>query len=255
MQNVRLERPDLEFDLYCEWGRHAVERYSGLFEVTVIVDVLSFSTCVDISVSLGAAVFPWPQTKLGADALAERIGGRAVGLRGTESLSLSPASMTTLKRGERAVLPSPNGAALTLLSRSPTTIAACLRNAKAVADWISRRGARVLIVPSGEAWPDGRLRPALEDWLGAGAIVSGLADRVICPEAGAAATAFRAASVDMRGSLLRCYSGRELVMRGYSADVDLAAELNVSCEVPILDQLSAPGFEAAPYYRSYAGSG
>ncbi|MDP7133332.1 MAG: hypothetical protein QF437_22750, partial [Planctomycetota bacterium] len=41
-----------------------------------------------------------------------------------------------------------------------------------MADYAQRQGRKIGVVPAGERWPDYSLRPALEDILGAGAILS-----------------------------------------------------------------------------------
>jgi 2-phosphosulfolactate phosphatase len=95
-------------------------------------------------------------------------------------------------------------------------------------------GATVGVVAAGERWPDGSLRPAIEDLLGAGAIVSELSANHRSPEAHVAAAAFVGASANLQRHLRECISGRELIGLGYPDDVELAAELNVSTTAPTL---------------------
>ena len=130
----------------------------------------------------------------------------------------------------RVVLPSPNGATLSLAGVPCPVLAGCLRNATAVARAV---GPRVSVIPAGEQWPNGSLRPCLEDWLGAGAIVDVLAGE-LSSEAETARETFRWARKDLRRLLDGCTSGRELADRGYSEDVRVAAALNVSSAVPAL---------------------
>jgi 2-phosphosulfolactate phosphatase len=133
----------------------------------------------------------------------------------------------------RLVLPSPNGATLSLEAGPGPVFAGCLRNASAVARAAGAAGKRVLVLPAGERWPDGSLRPCLEDWLGAGAILDALSGPC-SPEAETARAAFRALRADLPRVLHDCTSGQELVEAGYAQDVDLAAALNVSDTVPVL---------------------
>jgi 2-phosphosulfolactate phosphatase len=89
------------------------------------------------------------------------------------------------------------------------------------------------VVPAGERWPDGGLRPAIEDLLGAGAIIHALA--LPCsPEAQLARDAWRAAGTDLPRLIRASVSGRELVDGGFPRDVDLALERGVSSSAPRL---------------------
>jgi len=87
------------------------------------------------------------------------------------------------------------------------------------------------LVPAGERWLDGTMRVAVEDALGAGAIAAALDDR--SPETDAAVDLFTATRArGLHAVLGGLASGRELIADGFAADVDLAAELNVSRAAP-----------------------
>src|SRR6185295_16412121 len=47
------------YALRCEWGAHGVAQLSPVSDVLIIVDVLSFSTAVDIALANGAIIFPY----------------------------------------------------------------------------------------------------------------------------------------------------------------------------------------------------
>jgi 2-phosphosulfolactate phosphatase len=108
-----------------------------------------------------------------------------------------------------------------------------LRNYRAVARAARQYGERIAIIPAGERWPDGSLRPALEDWIGAGAIISELLGS-LSPEAQAALATFQQVEPDIELQLKQCGSGRELIARGLEANVDLASARNISECVPLL---------------------
>lgn len=203
--------------------------------MVVIVDVLSFSTCVEIAVSRGATVYPYRWKDETALDYAKSVQAELAGFkRQRNRLSLSPSSLLHLASGHQLVLPSPNGATLSLETGSAITIAACLRNAQAVADYVQSLQIDVAVIPAGEQWPDGSLRPAVEDWLGAGAVLSYLTG-AFSPEAEAAVAAFQSCP-DLQQTLRQSGSGQELIERGFPADVELASQLNVSSCVPVLRQ-------------------
>lgn len=220
------------FEVRMEWGERGLEHVGAGCGAVVIVDVLSFTTCVDVAVSRGAAVLPYPYKRDAATAAFARSHSALLAVPRKEAgYSLSSASLMTIPAGTRLVLPSPNGSALTVKACAPLILAGCLRNAEAVAEFIGGRGP-VAVIPCGERWPDGTLRPALEDLVGAGAVIAHLPGRP-SPEARAAVAAYRSAEADLAGFLADCSSARELAELGYKDDLPLAAALNVSRAVPL----------------------
>lgn len=222
------------FDLRCEWGIEGVLRLGPSSDALVVVDVLSFSTTVDVAVARGAAILPCEWNDDRACQIAEATGTVLASRRSKGGrYTLAPASMETIPRGLAVVLPSPNGSTLAYASTAVVTAAGCLRNCGAVAEWARDRGARISVIPAGERWPDGRLRPAIEDLIGAGAILAGLPGRR-SPEAETAVSAFERFRHELPAVLAECGSGRELIGRGYPRDIELASEYAVSRAVPVL---------------------
>jgi 2-phosphosulfolactate phosphatase len=221
-----------------EWGMTGVEALRDRVAVLVIVDVLSFSTAVDVAVSRGAAVLPFPHGDDAAARLAaERAGAVLARPRRVAGgpFSLSPVSLLEIPAGTRLMLPSPNGSRLSLAGGGTPVLAGCLRNTAAVARAALdlAGGGAIGVVPAGERWPDGSLRPAIEDLLGAGAVIDALA--LPCStEAQVARDAWRSASGDISRLIRTSVSGRELVDGGFPRDVDLALERGVSSSAPRL---------------------
>ncbi|OWJ57420.1 2-phosphosulfolactate phosphatase [Inquilinus limosus] len=221
-----------------EWGMAGIEALRDRVAALVVVDVLSFCTAVDVAVSRSAQILPFPYGDPAAAKLAaERAGAllarprRAAG----GQLSLSPASLLGIPAGTRLMLPSPNGSRLSLAGGGTPVLAGCLRNAAAVA-----RAARGLagdgaigVIPAGERWPDGGLRPAIEDLIGAGAVIDAL-DLPCSPEAQVMRDACRTAGADIPQLIRESVSGRELTEGGFPRDVALALEREVSATAPLL---------------------
>ncbi|MBT2448879.1 2-phosphosulfolactate phosphatase [Streptomyces sp. ISL-43] len=228
-----------------DWGPVGAQRLATDVACLVVVDVLSFTTSVTVAVEGGARVFPHPWRDESAARFADEVGARlAVGRRAATSAapwSLSPAALRDAPFVPRLVLPSPNGSSIAAAAGGSTVVAACLRNATAVADWLARHGYGTLdrpvaVIASGERWPDGGLRPALEDLLGAGAVLAALRKRrrgPLSPEASAAADCFEA-TPDVAAAVTGSASGRELTEGGFARDVAIATEPD-SCDiVPVL---------------------
>ncbi|MDQ2756688.1 MAG: 2-phosphosulfolactate phosphatase, partial [Actinomycetota bacterium] len=104
----------------------------------------------------------------------------------------------------------------------------------------------VTVVAAGERWPDGSLRPALEDLLGAGAVIAALraesSQVSLSPEADAARILY-AATPSPTDTVRSCASALELVRAGFEADVDVATEIDAGTAVPVL---MGGAFRAAP---------
>lgn len=227
-----------------EWGAYAAAQLATNSAGMVIVDVLSFTTCVAVAVDRGTRVFPYPWRDSSAQAFAaEKRAALAVGRRSTgpnAPWSLSPAALRRAPFTPRLVLPSPNGSAIAAACRAPLVIAGCLRNAAAIGRWLAGEGfgspdQPVTVIAAGERWPDGSLRPALEDFLGAGAIITALSEHSpgeLSPEAAAASVCF-ATTPDIARAVTGCASGRELTQAGFTEDVAVAAALDTSETVPV----------------------
>ncbi|MFD9411610.1 2-phosphosulfolactate phosphatase [Streptomyces sp. NPDC059989] len=228
-----------------EWGPAGARELAAGGGCLVVVDVLSFTTAVSVAVEAGTRVFPYGWRDETAVAFARsKSAALAVGRSAASPASpwsLSPAALRRAPYAPRLVLPSPNGSAISAAAGDATVVAACLRNAKAVGQWLAGHGygtaeRPVLVVAAGERWPDGGLRPALEDLLGAGAVIAALASQGVgslSPEAAAARGCFTQ-TADVAGAVAGCSSGIELARGGFADDVAVAAELDASAVVPVL---------------------
>lgn len=221
------------YGLRFQWGPLAAATLAE--GVCVVVDVLRFTTAVEAAVTRGVAVYPYRWRDATAAAFAASVQAFLADRRDPAGLSLSPSSLAGLASGTSVVLPSPNGSACAVVASQAgaQVVAGCLRNAAAVGAWADRADGPVTVVACGEKWPDGSLRPALEDLLGAGAILAAMTGNP-APEARAARAAFRDAADDLPEVLSQCASGRELTGKGRQADIAYAAQLNVSTTVPVL---------------------
>ena len=165
------------YQVRLDWGVDGLARLAPA-DVVVVVDVLRFSSTLPDIVASGAVV-----------AL------------------------------DDAVEWSSNGAAVVSAAKDAVVLVGGIRNASAVAQAIvtiqERRQARtsVAVIAAGEVASGGGLRFAVEDQLGAGAIVAALTDRGVdhtAPDAAVAAEGFRALRRALRHLLTASGSGREL---------------------------------------------
>ena len=225
-----------KFDVRFEWGVEGALQLSPFVDVTIVVDVLSFSTCVDIATSRGALVYPYLYKDNRAIDFAKNLNAKLANTeRFKTDLCLSPSSMNFLNLNDKVVLPSPNGSSICFSIKNSIVMCGCLRNAKAVAKRANQLGKRVLVIAAGEKWSNGTIRPALEDQIGAGAILAFL-DGTKSPEAISAINVFEMEKSNLQSILNNCSSGQELIQRNFPEDNLLAAQLNVSQAVPILHE-------------------
>ncbi|MFN7150706.1 MAG: 2-phosphosulfolactate phosphatase [Microthrixaceae bacterium] len=239
-----------EYGIRFDWGLVGAQATQSA--VVVVVDVLSFSTAVTVAVERGMRVYPYPWKGSEAQAFAaEHRAVVAVGRRESSGEghapvpSLSPASLLECVPVPRLVLPSPNGSTISADLQQCGAIVAvgCLRTAGAAA-WglppvVSSGPRPVGVNAAGSRWPhDDSLRPALEDHLGAGAILSSLValglGEAMSPEARSTADLFDAAQESLEQRLHSCVGGRELVSVGFASDLDVAGDQNASNVVPVL---------------------
>ncbi|MBP2474219.1 2-phosphosulfolactate phosphatase [Crossiella equi] len=233
-----------------EWGGEGVAALSRECAVLVVVDVLVFTTTVDVALGRGARVLPYATDDEAAREAARRRGahltevGLATSTAGSTATggrwSLRPSSLTEVPPGTLLGIHSPNGG--TLCARAARAgahvLAGCLRNASAVAAKAEElaAGRPIGVIAGGERWRvDGRpLRPSVEDYLGAAAIVHALAPAGRSAEAELAASAFASVRDRVPALLADSVSGRELIEAGVPGDVELAGAVDSSTLAPVL---------------------
>jgi len=234
-----------------EWGADGVRELGRGCAVLIILDVLVFTTSVDVALGRGARVLPLPRRDERADEAARKAGAvltRSGLVRHEDGFRADPdAPPWTLRPSSLVSVPD----GLFLAIASPNRVA----NDPAPARNVNRAGpagARVVIdtippsadsanpigvVPAGERWHSAEtpgLRPSLEEYLGAGAVIHALGGAGRSPEAEVAALAFDAARDRLPELMTNCVGGRELANAGLPVDVELALDLDASDVVPIL---------------------
>ena len=179
--------------------------------------------------------------------MAKNFGGTvAVGrndVPGKGKYSLSPLTFLSVNYNESIVLPSPNGSTCTgYASTAEYVFAGALINAKATAEKISElitnTNLNLTIIACGERFnfsnEDGDLRFAVEDYLGAGAILSYLdfgksAEALVCE------SAFLNSKDNIKEIILNCETGVELKGKGFEKDIEFSAQLDLYDAVVILE--------------------
>ncbi len=235
------------FSIRLEWGAAAIRHLAPHADCVIVVDTMSFSTCVSLAVERGTIVYPFPTGGHTAQAYGALHHAEVASRerQAAQGWSLSPQSMRGAYEGLRLVLPSPNGSACAFQAGMLGNAVYCasFRNLHATAA-ACRHHASVLVVPCGERWPDADgLRLGVEDYIAAGGIVSALGRMDMSPEARAAAMAYEGMGESRLETLKACSSANELTERGFGGDVALCLEADAS---PVACHLQAGHFTAVP---------
>ncbi|MEX2237504.1 MAG: 2-phosphosulfolactate phosphatase [Dehalococcoidia bacterium] len=236
---------------HLEWGVSGSKRAVARGDVVVVVDVFSFCTTVVAAVSRGAIIYPY--RGLNPESYARQVGAE-VARRG--SYSLSSTTFEKAEPGLKVVLPSANGSTITMyVARSCPVYAGALVNASAASRAAARaaaeRNSGLTVIAGGERpldrWQDERsyeFRPAIEDLLAAGAILSVLpASWELTPEATLALLTYEAAKPRLKELIWECESALEIRADGRDRDVEFASRVDSFDLAPLF---SEGAFRPAP---------
>jgi 2-phosphosulfolactate phosphatase len=228
-----------------EWGWRGARTAAERGDVLAVIDVLSFSTTAVTAAQRGAVVYPCLDEEEARDRSLRH--GAEIAVRREDvpargRFSLSPSTFLMAGPIDRIAVPSPNGATCCRIGASaPSVLIGSLLNASAAARaatlLMNRHRANLTVIACGERWTEsseeGQLRFALEDYLGAGALIAAL-DVPTSPEALVCRAAFSAIRTDLLAVLAECASGIELSDRGWFQDVEFAACHDICDAVPLL---------------------
>jgi 2-phosphosulfolactate phosphatase len=244
MENVYDQSP---FQCRMEWGVRGVEEASARGDIIIIVDVLSFSSAVTTAIHHGAVIYPFPRVgdieTFGKSVDAEVLLGRKEAREaGKPSLS-APSFRSDSIEGKKFVLSSLNGATCAKASQKvPALLVGCLLNVSSVARVANQiqkeMNANITVIACGERWHGSdeehrELRPAVEDYLGAGAILEKL-DGTKSPEAKVCISAFQNSKSNLAELIWNCSSGRELRAINFEDDVSYPSQIDLFQDVPVL---------------------
>jgi len=228
-----------------EWGRRGARRAAERGDVLVIVDTLSFSAVTATALHYGGLIYPCVDSEE-VYASARKMGGEAAVRRAEVPrkgrFSLSPLTYVDIAPGTKITVWSPNGATCSRYAdQAPYVISGGLLNAQAVAEAVTRiiesRSLAVTVIACGEREKgpsdDGPIRWAVEDYLGAGAVLSYL-PQAKSPDAIVCESAFQDNKDKLDQILWECPSGLELREAGFGDDVIYSARLNIYDCVPTM---------------------
>ena len=244
MENIFDQSP---YQCRMDWGIRGVEEASNRGDIIIIVDVLSFSSAVINALHNGVIIYPFPRVgeinefaKLvgGEVCILERARARELGLP-----SLSATSFNETHKGQKFILSSINGATcVKAATKSSTIIVGGLLNVFSVAEVANKiqkeNNINITVIACGERWNSLNnetrdLRPSIEDYLGAGAILE-LLNGTKSQEAKVCINAYKSSKQEIEELITDSSSGRELLNMGFPEDVRFSCQLNLFKDVPLL---------------------
>lgn len=232
------------FLLRLDWGDVAAETAAARGDIVVIVDTLEFSTAVTVAISNGAKIYPAKDEETGKK-IAERVGAELAHEDKKKAIkehgfSLSPNMMTKAKRDQRIVLPSPNGAfdsknAVDAHHLFVGTFVNVSAIASAVRKVLETEPHPCTVIACGELLQhDHQFRPAIEDYLAAGAILDSIGmHHALSPEARVCEAAWRQLKHEWCNIIKDSGSARKIIQDGFPEDVDYACSFDKHDVVPI----------------------
>ena len=235
--------------VHIDWAKEGLAYARQKGDIVVIVDVLRFSSAVVTAVAHGFSIYPVPDRASGEE-LAQRVDACLAGRSDSPGISISPVSFMNVpvNQNRKVILPSPNGATCSsMIKDRDSALVGCFLNAQAVGEMISSlafsSGRSVTVIACGEQRsvatgervvyvPEEAHRVfAIEDYLGAGAIISSTslqrsAEAEICGRS------FSAAEKDLPQLVRESFSGRYLIEHNMRADIEHAVQVSNYNVVP-----------------------
>ncbi len=227
-----------------DWGVFGVQQAVRRGDIIIVVDVLSFSTSVAIAVKNSAFIFP---AKSDEDAMNLKDQFRTeISVKRNEvpskgKFSLSPATYYEIEPETKITLLSPNGATCTRqIDNSRSVFCGALVNCSTVAEAAFNEAVKqnnnITVVACGERLKGSddiyKIRMAVEDYLGAGAILSKIplpktAESIVCENA------YGKLANHVPDLIWKCESGVELRAMNFGNDIHIATNLNSIPVAPI----------------------
>ncbi|HWR21789.1 MAG TPA: 2-phosphosulfolactate phosphatase [Verrucomicrobiae bacterium] len=223
------------------WLDPACRSASG--RAVAVIDVIRATTTITMALHQGCAGVIPVRTLSEARTVARRLGQGALlaGERGAEraagfDLGNSPAEYGRERvKGKTVVLTTTNGTrTFQAVSGAQAIIACSFLNVSAAAHWLAATGLDILIACAGRY---GRF--CLEDVVGSGMLIDrvlSVGDRPIdlTDAARAAHQLFSHYRGDLLGMLRGCEWGGEIIRKGFGADLEICAQVDLTDIVPVM---------------------